>query len=137
MPASPSEVFLRLVEGVPARRWDSLLELYAEPTNVAHPMSPLSEPALVSRADLRRHFERANAATAALNFRAETIQIHQTVDAEVVVAEFEYRGANVATGAALSVPCIFVLRVRDGRIIESRDYIDHAAFARALAPAAA
>lgn len=29
------------------------------------------------------------------------------------------------------VPCVFVLRVRDGEIVESRDYIDHVAMARA------
>jgi ketosteroid isomerase-like protein len=29
------------------------------------------------------------------------------------------------------VPCVFVLRVRDGLIVESRDYIDHVGMARA------
>ncbi|WP_223839922.1 nuclear transport factor 2-like protein [Saccharopolyspora pogona] len=28
-----------------------------------------------------------------------------------------------------AVPCVFVLRVRDGQIVESRDYVDHFAFA--------
>ncbi|MEU5631620.1 hypothetical protein ACH47C_13105 [Streptomyces rishiriensis] len=27
-------------------------------------------------------------------------------------------------GSLAKVPCVFVMRVRDGRIIESRDYID-------------
>ncbi|QIZ34633.1 hypothetical protein [Saccharopolyspora sp. ASAGF58] len=30
-----------------------------------------------------------------------------------------------------AVPCVFVLRVRDGQIVESRDYVDHFAFAEA------
>ena len=32
---------------------------------------------------------------------------------------------------ALAVPCVFVMRIRDGLIVESRDYIDHVAFAQA------
>jgi ketosteroid isomerase-like protein len=30
------------------------------------------------------------------------------------------------------VPCIFVVRVRDGQIVESRDYGDHVGLARAF-----
>lgn len=30
-----------------------------------------------------------------------------------------------------AVPCVFVLRVRDGQNVESRDYVDHFAFAKA------
>ena len=49
----------------------------------------------------------------------------------MIVAEFDYAGTVIATGAAFTVPCVFVLRVRDGLIVESRDYIDHVAMARA------
>jgi len=47
------------------------------------------------------------------------------------VAEFEYHGAAAESGEPTAVPCVFVLRVRDGEIVESRDYIDHVASARA------
>jgi ketosteroid isomerase-like protein len=49
----------------------------------------------------------------------------------VVVAEIEYAGTVIATGAPFRVPAVFVLRVRDGLIVESRDYIDHVAMIRA------
>jgi ketosteroid isomerase-like protein len=49
----------------------------------------------------------------------------------VIVAEFDYAGTVLETGEAFTVPCVFVLRVRDGLIVESRDYIDHVAMARA------
>lgn len=46
----------------------------------------------------------------------------------MIIAEFEYEGRNTETGREFVVPNIFVLRVRDGRIVESRDYAHHGAF---------
>jgi ketosteroid isomerase-like protein len=43
----------------------------------------------------------------------------------VIVAEFSYRGTVVETGESFTQPAIFVLRVRDGEIVSSRDYFDH------------
>ncbi|MCX5096217.1 hypothetical protein OOK36_47105 [Streptomyces sp. NBC_00365] len=42
---------------------------------------------------------------------------------EVIVAEFGYE-FTLPVGTMTKVPCVFVMRVRDGQIIESRDYID-------------
>ncbi|MFD0523241.1 nuclear transport factor 2 family protein [Paractinoplanes durhamensis] len=57
--------------------------------------------------------------------------MHETADPEVIVAEFAYRGHVAETGETFTVPCVFIMRIRDGRIIESRDYIDAIASARA------
>ena len=59
-------------------------------------------------------------------------EVFYTTDPEVIVAEFEYQGTVVDTGEPFSLPCIFVVRVRDGHIVASRDYIDYLASARAL-----
>jgi ketosteroid isomerase-like protein len=48
----------------------------------------------------------------------------------VVIFEFAY--AISAHGHAFTVPNIYVVRVRDGQIVESRDYVDHVAMARGL-----
>lgn len=131
---TPVEVFQRLVDGVARRRYDTLHELYAEKTDVRHPMSPYGDQPLLSREALREHFTaaaRARATTAALDYRAENVVIHQTGDPEVIVAEFDYAGTVKETGEPFRASCVFVLRVRDGEIVESRDYIDHAAMAKA------
>jgi ketosteroid isomerase-like protein len=128
--ASPAEVFRRLVTGVAQGRWDELPDLYAEATHVEHPFDPLRAPALHTREDLRHHFARVQRAWPPRRVEAADIVIHETSDPEVIVAEYTYRGTIVATGAPIAVPSIFVLRVRDGRIVESRDYIDHLAGAR-------
>ncbi|MFF3612059.1 hypothetical protein [Streptomyces sp. NPDC002580] len=41
----------------------------------------------------------------------------------MIVAAFAYEFA-LPDDSTAKVPCVFVVRVRDGRIIESRDYVD-------------
>ncbi len=56
--------------------------------------------------------------------------LHETTDPEVIVAEFEYQGTSPDTGAPYALPAIFVMRVRNGEIVSSRDYHDHLASAQ-------
>jgi ketosteroid isomerase-like protein len=128
-PRSPREVFLALVNGVADGRLDELPGLYAEQTNVSHPFDPLHAPALRTRDEIREHFgppgprhpHRA---------RPANITIHETTDPEVIVAEFEYQRTDAGSGEPVAVPAIFVLRVRNGEIVSSRDYFDHLTSAR-------
>ncbi|ADI09505.1 hypothetical protein SBI_06385 [Streptomyces bingchenggensis BCW-1] len=126
---SPREVFLALVNGVAEGRWKELPDLYAEQTHVVHPFDPLRAAALRTRDELREHF-RPTGAGPQLRRRATNITIHETTDPEVIVAEFEYQGTVEETGEPFALPGIFVLRVRDGEIISSRDYFDHVTAAR-------
>ena len=126
---TPREVFLALVNGVADGRWDELPDLYAERTDVVHPFDPLRAPALRTRDELREHF-RPTGTGPELRRRPANITIHETADPEVIVAEFEYQGTVAGTGEPFALPGIFVLRVRDGEIISSRDYFDHLTAAR-------
>ena len=109
--------------------WAELPELYAEQTDVVHPFDPHRAPPLRTRDELRAHFRPAGAGPR-LQRRATGITIHETADPEVVVAEFAYEGVVVETGEPFTLPGIFVLRVRDGEIVSSRDYFDHVTAAR-------
>jgi ketosteroid isomerase-like protein len=124
-------VFLRLVHGVADRDLAALPDLYAEQTDVRHPMFPGGVPPLTSREELRQHFGTEPDPDDPVEFQPANIVVHETQDPEVIVAEFEYRGTVKATGEAYTVPCVFVMRVRDGEIVESRDYVDHVSSARA------
>jgi ketosteroid isomerase-like protein len=128
-PLSPREVFLALVNGVAEGRWDELPRLYAEQTHVVHPFDPLRATALRTRDELREHFGPTDSSPR-LHRRAANITIHETADPEVIVAEFEYQGTVAETGEPYAQPAIFVLRVRDGEIVSSRDYLDHVTAAR-------
>ncbi|WP_051366403.1 nuclear transport factor 2 family protein [Hamadaea tsunoensis] len=130
----PRDVFLALLHGVCDQRYDDLPALYAEHTDVSHPFDPDRAPALTTRAELAAHFGRARGYVAPkVKFEPVDIVVHETADPEVIVGEFTYAGTVLATGEPMRVPGIFVLRVRDGEIVESRDYVDHAAMRRALA----
>ena len=125
---TPGEVLLRLIDGVTGKRWDELPGLYATDTVVTHPLG--DAPPLRGRAALQAHFTAA--AALPIDMRAEELVVHETADPEVVIGEFLYRGRNTATDRAFAVRNVFVLRVRDGQIVESRDYADHHAFAAAF-----
>ena len=129
---TPQEVFLKLVHGVADRDFGVLPGLYAEQTDVRHPMNPYGDHPLLSREALREHFGvNGPRVSEVVRFQPDNIRVHQTTDPEVIVAEFEYAGTVVGTGEPFRVPGIFVLRIRDGLIVESRDYFDHLAMTRA------
>ncbi|WIX78993.1 nuclear transport factor 2 family protein [Amycolatopsis carbonis] len=123
---SPLGVFQRLCYGVSDQRWSELPDLYAEVTEVRHPFLP-GAPALKSREDLRTHF--ALAGEIGIRMQATDLVTHQGTDPEVLIGEFAYEGQLGAT--PFRVNNIFALRVRDGEIVESRDYGDHPALAAA------
>lgn len=127
MTESPREVFLKLVHGVCEERWADVVELYAEKTDVSHPFHPLGASAMLSREELREHFGGGSQPYQGPTLRRKPtrINVHETTDPEVIVAEFQYEGVVVETGEPFTIPGVFVMRVRDGKIVESRDYLDH------------
>ncbi|WP_141579130.1 nuclear transport factor 2 family protein [Actinomadura sp. WMMA1423] len=134
-PLTPREVFLKLVHGVCEERGEEIIDLYAERTHVEHPFHPLAAPPLRSREELRAHFgfsaPPGTCTGYTLRRRPIGITVHETADPEVIVAEFRYEGTVVETGEPFGYPAVFVMRVRDGKIVESRDYLDHLGSARA------
>lgn len=129
--ATPRELFQQVVDGITSRRYADLPDLYAEKTDVRHPLSPYGDKPLLTREDMRAHFGGAAAAAAAtVEFKAEDVTVHETADPEVIVAEWTYRGTDPGTGEQFAAPCILVMRAHDGEIVWSRDYIDHITMAR-------
>ncbi|WP_052229673.1 nuclear transport factor 2 family protein [Streptomyces sp. CT34] len=126
-PTSPRSVFARLIHGVAHREFTKLPELYAEDAVVEHPLAPMDSPErfLRGRDELREHFSRTF--TREFDLRTEDVLIHETADPEVIIAEFTYRGRVVATDEPINIACVFVMRVRDGQIISSRDYAHRSA----------
>ena len=121
------EHFLDLVD---AGEWSRLPELYAEDAAVEQPFAKPVALQLQGIDAIRAHFARA--AHAPLHFRVVNRIVHQTVDPEVVIAEFDYDGVVTNTGRHFSVANVQVFRVRNGRIAATTDYHDHAAIARVV-----
>jgi len=113
-----------------AAQIDELAACYAERTDVRHPFHPVGDTPLRSRAGVREHFGAGGHPAGVERYDVVDEHVYPTPDPEVVIFEFRYAG--VIDGRAFTLPCIFVVRVRDGEIVESRDYVDHVAGARAF-----
>jgi uncharacterized protein len=130
-PRSPREVFLALVNAIAGGDVEAVPDLYAEQIDVVHPFDPLHGAPLHSRDQLRKSIESRlrSGAPRPPHRRVGNVTIHETTDPEVIVAEFEYQGTTDA-GEPYALPAVFVMRVRNGEIVSSRDYHDHLASAR-------
>lgn len=131
MPGSdtPRAVFHRVIAAVIDRRPADAVALYAEDAVVTHPFDPSSRP-LAGRAALAEHF--AAGAAVPREMAARDVVVHETGDPEVIIAEFAYEGRVLDTGRTFTVPCVFVMRIRDGLVVQSRDYGHHLAMAHAV-----
>ena len=119
-PRTPKETFIALVDGVAAERWADLPELYAPDATVLHPFASDASALLRGRGAIREHF--AQAGRTGMRMTVHDVVVHETADPEVIVAEFAYHG-RFGDGPPVTLPAVFVLRVRDGLIVESRDYV--------------
>jgi uncharacterized protein len=131
-PALPRDVMQRLIDGVTGRDFAALADLYAEDTVVTLPHGIPEPTRIEGREAIRRHF--ATAPDMPLRMRAENVVMHETADPEVVITEYDYVGEATTTGRTFVSHNIIVMRVRDGEIVESRDYHDHYAIGAALEP---
>jgi ketosteroid isomerase-like protein len=100
---------------------DALIEL---PFNRPAPLRIEGRHQLEARNDAARHLP--------LELTPTNLNIHETTDPEVIVAEFDYAGRVTTTGRTFRVANVIVMRVRDGKIVASRDYHDHVALGEAL-----
>ncbi|GAA1907448.1 hypothetical protein GCM10009753_42850 [Streptantibioticus ferralitis] len=127
---TPRQVFERLPDGITKREPDQLPDLYAEDA-VVEVLFAIPKPLrLVGRETLRTHF--GGAVDRPWELRAQNVVIHETADPEVIVAEYDYKGRITTTGRSFRGANVIVLRVRDGKIVSSRDYHNHLVLAEAL-----
>lgn len=129
---TPLEVYRRMQAAVLRDEDPTLLpaELLADDVIVETPFSQLG---------MRRHEGREAwlefYANRPLPIRFEEFQAiatHATTDPEVLVVEYELRGTVTTTGAPASAAFIAVLRVRDGKIRQWREYQDISSITQAL-----
>jgi ketosteroid isomerase-like protein len=130
MPAnlSPRDVLEQLHQRISEGRWEELFELYAEDVTVDIPLAKPEPDHIEGLATIRRRFADAGRSPLELRVVGDTV-VHETTDPEVIVAEFDYEGRATDTGRTFRVSNVQVLRVRDGLIVQSRDYHDHFALA--------
>ncbi len=116
---TPHQVFQHYLDAITAQRWDELPQLYAHDAVIEHPFGPPDHRILHGRDELRTHFTALH--DMGLQMQASDVLVHDTLDPEVIIAEFAYHG-TAKTSQPIRRRNIFVITVRDGHIVNSRDY---------------
>jgi uncharacterized protein len=127
---SPRRVVESLLAGIAAGPNAALAELYAPDAVVDIVFARPGGLRLEGRAALAEHFARV--ARTPLRLTPEHVVFYETVDPELVIVEYDYRGEGTETGRTFVASNVLIVRVRDGLILTSRDYHDHGAIAAAL-----
>jgi uncharacterized protein (TIGR02246 family) len=118
----PRDVIVHLLKCVADKDLAALADLYAEDAVVRQPFAK-PEIALTGRAQIERFL--GDLGRAPLTLAPRDIQVHQTADPQVVVAEWDSDMTRTTDGTTASMHNIAVFCVRAGRIAWSRDYHDH------------
>lgn len=79
---------------------------------------------------IKKYF--AAISTYPMKLKMRDMVVHETSDPEVAVAEWDYDGLVTTTGQTFRVSNITVTRVRNGKIVASRDYHNHAVLAAVM-----
>jgi uncharacterized protein len=118
-PTTPREVFAALLCGITERRFTEMPDLYADDCVVEVPYA-IPEPVRFEGLDMIRAYFAGTGDRLQAAVVAEQVVVHESTDPEVVIGEWVYRyvyGARTATSRHIQI-----LRVRDGKIVWSRDF---------------
>jgi ketosteroid isomerase-like protein len=130
--ATPREIVERLLAGIGSGVTADLADLYAPDAVVELPFAPPEGVTIRGREDLRAHFTRAGQTSRRLV--PEDVVFHETTEPEVVVVDYFYRIEQTHGVARLAN--VQIVRVREGLIVASRDFHDHARLRAALSASA-
>jgi ketosteroid isomerase-like protein len=126
-PLRPREVITGLMQGISAGAWSELHTWFSDETVVEYPFALPAPFRLEGIEAVKKYFAAISAYPLKLQMR--NMVVHATQDPEVVVAEWDYEGLVTTTGQAFQVSNITVTTVRNGKIVHSRDYHNHAVLA--------
>lgn len=126
--STATEVFRRVADAfAQGRVVDVIDDSYAEDVVIEHPFNIPEPTKVVGREEFRQRMQGAQ--DRPISLEITNLVLHETTDPEVVIGEYESHVTSKETGKTATLANIIVARVRDGKIVESRDYHNHAALA--------
>jgi uncharacterized protein len=123
-PLSPTQVLERRRQVLLDNDIDGFVDLFADDGVIEMPFAGPGMPAQLSGQQAIREFARR---TEAAPLRIDDLQntvVYQTEDPEVVVMEQVSKVTLTSTGQQVEAPSIKVIRIRDGKIVLFRDYVN-------------
>lgn len=127
---SPRQVVEALMQGISIGSWNQLHNWFTDDAVVEYPFALPAAFRLEGQRSIQKYFTAVAAYPMKLQMR--NMVVHETRDPEVVVAEWDYDGLVTTSGRKFQVSNITVTTVRNGKIVASRDYHNHAVLAAVL-----
>ncbi|MFD3583351.1 nuclear transport factor 2 family protein [Streptomyces sp. NPDC058683] len=129
---TPREVLALYRQAMRDKSADDLADLYA--VDAVHEF-PFTSPGFPARYDgreeIRTGYRAAWGASPVRVTEIKEVAVHETADPEVIVAEQTVVAGPPTGGTGFDIPGLLVLRVRGGRLVRVRDYMDGYGVARA------
>lgn len=112
---------------------DGLADLFAPDAVVEWPLAGSSDlpPRMEGREAIREYAQLAMATPLRLE-DYEVVELHQTQDPEVVIAEMRTKGVLTTSGRPFAATSIQILRIREGQIVLLRDFANPQALNEAI-----
>ncbi|WP_405741356.1 nuclear transport factor 2 family protein [Streptomyces sp. NBC_01525] len=121
----PHEVLARYQRAMLDKSADDLADLYAVDAVHEFPfLSPGMPARYQGREEIRAGYRAAWGASPAQPQEICEVVVHESTDAEVITVEQTVTGTVTTTGRSFRIPGLLVIRVRSGRIVHVRDYMD-------------
>ncbi|MFV2172677.1 nuclear transport factor 2 family protein [Actinomadura sp. LOL_016] len=130
MDRTPEGVFRRMLELLMAKDMDGIAGLWAPDGTIAFPFAEAGAPTRLDGREAVREYLAGYPDVYDVT-GVPAARVHRTGDPETVVLEFSAEGRTVRTGAPYRMDYVTVVTVRDGLIIECRDYWSPVQAARA------
>jgi uncharacterized protein len=100
-------------------------DLFAEDGVLRYPFAAPGQPEeLVGREAIRSYHGAASTRRNMIDMAGLDVQVYETDDPEVVVAQIEHHGTSRATGEPYRVRAVGIIRVREGQIVSYDDYLN-------------
>ncbi|MEV7930113.1 nuclear transport factor 2 family protein [Kitasatospora sp. NPDC088779] len=129
----PREVLARYQRAMLDKSADDLADLYTVDAVHEFPfLSPGMPARYEGREEVRAGYRAAWGASPAQPQEIREVAVHESTDPEVITVEQVVTGTVTTTGRTFSIPGLLVIRVRNGRIVHVRDYMDGLGVAHAM-----
>ena len=103
---------------------DGFADLFAPDAVIESPFAPPGVPSRLEGREAIREYSRAVMASPLRLEDFEVTELYQTQDPEVVITEMRAQGTVTTTGRSFTTTSVQIIRIREGRIVHSRDFAD-------------
>jgi uncharacterized protein len=122
--ATPADVLVRRSHLILNGDADGFADLFAPDAVIEVPFTPPGVPARLEGREAIREYSRRVMASPLRLEDFELVELYQTQDPEVVIAEVRAKATVATTGRSFTATSIQILRVREGHIVLFRDFAD-------------